>query len=320
MLTVKEAKKIPFEQMDEESKAYYFNLFKNYVVRKQIADNNKALSSIFSGNSKTSLPHDYAGSFNQFNSAFVGENLIQYLNYHEIHTDFLSSLSEDSFNAYLHELGNSFNRKMALICFSHRESERIPNRVEFPVMVAYANMQTMVLNHAKNHPNSRIVDVFEYAADQVRLKFAQKNGYKISDSRVLDERPNYKNLGKKHAPIWKSMLDYYMRGLKDYKVLEAIAFVRDNFIFTEEYMGKYDAAIERASHRASIALNDKRLDAEDAKNNNQITEKDYDYISSTWFANDVYFDVMEKTINSIFYKYLSDPIFEDKTPKQKTEN
>ena len=118
MLTTKEARKIPYEQLDEESKEYYYQLFKKYVVRKQIADNNKILSSLFASGGKRSMARNFSGNFNSFNSTFVGSDLIKHLNYHEIHTDYLSEMSEDRFNFHLHERGNDFYRKIALICFS----------------------------------------------------------------------------------------------------------------------------------------------------------------------------------------------------------
>ena len=47
MIDIKQAKKMPFEQLDEESQEYFYYMFKCYVVRKQIADTNNELISLF---------------------------------------------------------------------------------------------------------------------------------------------------------------------------------------------------------------------------------------------------------------------------------
>ena len=85
MLTIKEAKKIPFTELDAETKEYFYDIFKRYVVRKHIAERNKELSSLFSRRLRTTNPREYAGYFNELNSRFVNANLIRELDYDEIH-------------------------------------------------------------------------------------------------------------------------------------------------------------------------------------------------------------------------------------------
>ena len=171
MLTIKEAKKLPFEQLDDETVTYFYELFKKYVVRKQIADKNKELTSLFVRRLHTTNPRDFAACFNEFNSCFVGSNLIRELDYDEIHTTFLKDMSEDRFNAHINARGNTFDRKIALMCFSLRPSERIPNRVDFPVMLAYANMQTKVLELAAKNPKMPLRQLFEQASKEIEDAF-----------------------------------------------------------------------------------------------------------------------------------------------------
>ena len=175
MLTIKEAKKIPFEQLDDATKEFLYDLFKRYVVRKKIADTNKTLSSMFSRKFGPN-PRDYARCFNDFNSCFVSSDLIRNLTYDEIHTNFLKKMTEDQFNSFLERTGNSFDRKIALMCFSGRPSERIANRVTFPVMLAYANMQELVIEKMKElikekYPNIKLLKAQDgYVKDREKIK------------------------------------------------------------------------------------------------------------------------------------------------------
>ena len=214
MLTFKEIKKlkIPFEMLDEETKEYLYDCFKRYVVRKQIADTNKEMTSLFVSKFGNN-PREFSRAFNEFNSRFVGVNLIKQLSYEEIHTDFLKNLDEDAFNRYLSRFGNIFERKIALMCFSMRPSERIANRVEFPVMVAYANMQTRALERARKNPYKSLESIFSEVASEVRKEFSQTNGYSMNNSKIAEKREDYKALGKRAAFIWKEMLAFYKNGL-----------------------------------------------------------------------------------------------------------
>ena len=200
ILTIKEAKKIPFTELDAEKKEYFYDIFKKYVVRKHIAERNKELSSLFSRRLRTTNPREYAGYFNELNSRFVNANLIRELDYDEIHTNYLRDMSEDRFNYHLERTGNTFERKIALICFSGRPSERIANRVDFPVLVAYANMQDMVFELAERYPKMDMSQIFQMAASSVRAQFLKTYGKKINQTTIASTRTDYK--APASSPEW----------------------------------------------------------------------------------------------------------------------
>ena len=319
MLTTKEAKKIPFEQLDDESQNFFYEQFKRYIVRKQIADTNKELSAMFSSFLRTSDPRKYASCFNSFNSYFVSTNLIQQLDYDEIHTTFLRDMSEERFNAYLNRYGNTFDRKVALMCFSLRPSERIPNRVSFPVMQAYANMQTMVLELAAKNPRASLDDIFKHAAKTIRLEFFKTHGHSINDTEIATERTDYKSMGKKTAPIWQSMLELYKKRLYDLPALEAAAFVLDGFVFTEKDKKFLMPRIEDAQNKACSNLVDARafMEMQAEENPDTYNVADYDEVFSRTYAEEIYSDAVIPALHTLFNKYLSDPIFAPKETKEK---
>lgn len=316
MLTIKEAKKIPYTQLDEETKEYFYDIFKKYVVRKRIADNNKELSSLFARRLKTTNPKKFAGYFNDFNNRFVNANLISQLRGDEANTSYLRDLSEEAFNNYLKKTGRTFERKIGLICFSGRPSERIANRVEFPVLVAYANMQDRVLELALKNPNIDLPQIFQIAAKEVRLKFVKDNGKKINDTGIAEERTDYKSLGKKVAPVWKQMLEFYKKGLENIMVSEAANFVLENFIFTEKERREFIYFIEKAELELENDRNFMRTQADQMPQYYDVS--DYDEVMySKKYANSVFSNNLSQPINNIFDRILSDPIFAEKTPKQK---
>ena len=320
MLTIKEAKKIPYTELDEETKEYFYDIFKRYVVRKHIAERNKELSSLLSRRLKTTNPREFAGYFNDFNSRFVNATLIRELDYDEIHTNYLRDMSEDRFNYHLQRTGNTFERKIALICFSGRPSERIANRVEFPVLVAYANMQDMVFELAEKYPNMDISQIFQMAASAVRANFVKTHGKKINQTTIAEERTDYKSLGKKAAPVWKQMLEFYMKGLEDIRVLEASQFVYDNFLFTDEARKEYTKKLEPAMKKGSEQLQADRefMQRQADEMPDYYDVADYDEVMySKHYADDVYAGFMLEPMQAVFHKYLRDPIFEDKAPKEK---
>lgn len=319
MLTFKEIKsqKIPYESLDAETQEYVYDTFKRYVVRKQIADKNKELTALFASRYGHN-PREYARCFNEFNSMFVHSNLIRELDYDEIHTDYLRNMSEDRFNYHLSRTGNSFDRKIALICFSMRPSERIANRVDFPVMLAYANMQTIVLEMARQSRKTPLGTIFEDAAKIVRSDFKAANGYRINDSVVQAERTDYKALGRKAAPVWRDMLEFYKKHLKDIRAIEAAAFVRENFVFTQKEVEEFDRIYKFAIGKAHDDLVADRQGAEEYMEANPDTyiPADYDEVFSRAYAEDLYSRVMDGPISSILDAFLEDPIF---APKEKTE-
>jgi hypothetical protein len=88
-------------------------------------------------------------------------------------------MTEDQFNYFLERTGNSFDRKIALMCFSGRPSERIANRVSFPVMLAYANMQDIVVDNLTKAPRANLGRTFSDAARTVRTDFYKATGKKV---------------------------------------------------------------------------------------------------------------------------------------------
>lgn len=317
MLELKDARKLPYTELDEETKEYIYDLFKRYVVRRQITEQNKELTKLFShryGNN----PREYSACFNSFNSSFLNTNLIRELDYDEIHTDFLREMSEDRFNYQLAK-ARTFDRKMALICFSGRPSERMANRMEFPVMVAYANMQSLVLEMAKSNPRVSFDYIFEEARKKIRYDFYQTNGYKINQSNVLPERVDYKSIGKKCAKLWKEMLEFYMTGLKEVKTSEAVAFIAENFIFTDRIYQDYNDSLAVATKKGENSLESQRAVMEEQKERfpESYDVADYEEVMfSQNYENETIMEYIRDVMFSIFHEYLEDPIFAPKAPKE----
>lgn len=157
--------KLGFSNVDFEDQKSIFYQFQRYVVRKSIADNNAELSSIFKSQG------DYSTCFNYFNSAFVGNyNMLNLLRDGEL--DSLPNMSNASFESLLNNA--RFDRQIALICYSLRNNERIPNRVDYPVLIAYANMQDRVLKYYNN--GESIFDAMKIAGEETRDEFFKKYG------------------------------------------------------------------------------------------------------------------------------------------------
>lgn len=159
------ASKTEFSKLSfDDQKSLYYQ-FQRYAVRKEIADNNALLSSIFK------KVGDYSSYFNAFNSAFIGNhNMIDLLYDGEL--DSLPYMSNASFES---KLSNAkFERQIALICYSLRNNERIPNRVDFPVLIAYANMQNRVLKYYRQ--GVRVIDAIDRAGQETREEFLNKYG------------------------------------------------------------------------------------------------------------------------------------------------
>lgn len=320
MLTIKEAKKIPFEQLDEETKEFLYDLFKRYVVRKKIADTNKTLTSIFS--KRVGLnPREYARCFNEFNSSFVSTDLIRCLSYDEIHTSFLRKMTEDQFNYFLERTGNSFDRKIALMCFSGRPSERIANRVSFPVMLAYANMQDIVVDALSKDPKASYSRTFLDAAKTVRTDFFKATGKRINDTVIASERTDYKALGKKCAPIWKQMLEFYKAGLVNLEPLEAANFVRENFVFLSSDISQFDAVIADAMTDAMIEVEkDQQFQMQFMEENpDEYIPADVDEVYSKKYVEDVYFAKLKPSLDAVFDRHLLDPIYFEADAKKKIQ-
>ena len=312
MLILKDAKKTPYVELDEQTKEHVYDLFKRYVVRKQISDQNTELSRLFSsiyGKDGRSI----STCFNEFNGAFLGSNLISYLNYDECQTTFLKDMSKEAFNSYLMRAG-SFDRQMALIVYSMRSSERIPNRLEFPVLVAYANMQSMVLEEAKHRKGESLTRIFQRVSRVIRNEFYEEHGYELNLSRILPESFDHDRAGKHGAGLWKQMMDYYMAGLKTIKTSEAVAFIVENFIFTKKAYKGYEENMSDALERA-----DRSVERQREIMSQQIEEfpdsyniADYDEVYSTSAMSEAEDEAIRSAMFSIFHEYLSDPIYSPK--------
>ncbi len=320
MLTIKEAKKIPFEQLDDETKEFLYDLFKRYVVRKKISDTNKTLTSLFAKRLGQN-PREYAKCFNEFNSRFVGSDLIRFLTYDEIHTSFLKKMTEEQFNYFLERTGNSFDRKIALMCFSGRPSERIANRVSFPVMLAYANMQDMVVEALEKDAKVSISRVIEESARQVRGEFKTTTGMKINDTEIAKTRTDYKSVGKKCAPIWKQMLEFYKKGVEKFEPFEAVNFVRENFVFTTRGINQFDAEIRAAILNASRSIEQSQLFMLDymEEHPDDYIPADTDEVFSNEYITSTYFENLSPTMNSVFERYLLNPIYFEADVKKKEQ-
>ncbi len=316
MLTISEAKKIPYSQVDSETEAYLYDMFRRYVVRKQIADNNNMLKSVFAKKLRTSNPRDFSNCYNHFNSAFVNANLIGQLSYDEASTDFLRSLSEDEFNRHLNSPHNSFERKIALICYSGRASERIANRAEFSVMVAYANMQQKVMEYVKKFPQKSLTQIISIAAEEVRTEHKTTTGIKINDTSVAEKRTDYKSLAKKAAPVWQSMLASFLVDLDAGGSLDVESFMRQYFIFTKADKQPFDEMCEEAKSRADVSLKKEQgsATARKIRFNSYYDVSDYDEVFSPGYATEVYNDELKIEAKKIFNKYIEDLNF---TPKEK---
>lgn len=318
MLTIKEARKIPFAELDEETKEFIYDLFKKYVVRKKIADTNKTLTALFSKRFGQN-PREYARCFNEFNSCFVSSDLIRCLTYDEIHTSFLKKMTEDQFNYFLERTGNSFDRKIALMCFSGRPSERIANRVSFPVMLAYANMQDIVVDNLTKDPRANLSRTFSDAARTVRTDFYKATGKKINETKVAKERTDYKAVGKKCAPIWKQMIEFYRTRLEDLEPLEAASFVRENFVFTTNEIKQFDEVSEKVLFEAAAEVESDRKFLNDfmEENPDDYIPADVDEAYSRLYVEEVYFSKLKPLMDSVFDRHLLDPIFFEAEAKKK---
>jgi hypothetical protein len=221
----------------------------------------------------------------------------------------------------LQRTGNSFDRKVALMCFSMRPSERIANRVTFPVMLAYANMQDLVIEKMQSDPKMNLNRVFAESAKQVRTDFFRATGKKINDTDIASERTDYKSLGKKCAPIWKQMLEFYKAGLENVEPLEAANFVRENFIFTTKGRTQFDEIIGNAILDASKEVeNNQQFFTQFMEDNpDDYIPADVDEAVSKKYIEEIYFSKLQAPLESVFDRHLLDPIYLEAGAKKKEQ-
>ncbi len=319
MLTIKEikSKKTPYNQLDNETKDHLYDLFRRYVVRKQISDTNKELTSLFKQRYGLN-PRAFSMSFSEFNSAFVNASLIRELSYDEIHTTYLSKMSEDQFNYHLNQKGNPFERKIALICFSMRPSERIANRLDFPVMVAYADMQTKVLEKAKKHPNKPLNEIFIQTSREIHSEYLKQHGEPINKSKIAETRTDYKSLGKKCAPVWNEMLQSYQAAVDECDPRYVSEYVRTVFAFTDRQLTAYDEKINPLKSKAASELYQDKLWAEQQMEEHPSTyiPADCDEMFSTAHELEVYKSILSDPLKAVLGDYLKDPIFVQEEKKK----
>ena len=152
------------------------------------------------------------------------------------------------------------------------------------------------------------------------INFMKTYGKKINQTTIANVRTDYKSLGKKAAPVWKQMLEFYMNGLKDIRVLEASSFVLENFLFTDqaknEFMEKIEPAMKKGAEQLQADREFMQNQAEEMPDYYDVA--DYDEVMySKYYADEVYAGFMQEPMQAVFHKYLRDPIFEDKAPKEK---
>ena len=308
MLTLSDAKKIPYSQVDTETEMYLYDMFRRYIVRKQIAENNKILKSVFARKLRTNNPRDFSNAYNNFNSAFIGCNLINQLSYDEWGTDFLKKMTEDRFNYHLNMPHNSFERKIALICYSSRASERIANRADFSVMVAYANMQSKVIEYVKKYPNKSLANIINLAAGEVRLAHERETGLQINQTQIAEKRTDYKSFAKKAIPLWHEMLQSFQRDLDASLDFDVYEFLINYFVFFDADKEALKAEYQEALKTAAVQVEKERnlLISQKIRFNSYYDVSDYDETFSPVYQERAVNEAMKLVAARIFKNYIDE--------------
>lgn len=247
MININDIVKKEFIDLSKEEREFVHKLFLKYYVRREIAEQNKQLSKIFSTQNNSS--QSIATFFNYFNSSFLNCNLISCLSEQEASTYYLSNLSNDEFN-WLVNNANSFNRQMALVCFSLRDHERIPNRVDLKTMIAYANMQNLAIKNIESGTYKSIYDAITNAAQTIRHEFKQKYGHSLNDNRAKETCENYKAPGKKVSTIFLKMLSQLQHEIEAMPTYEAQKLIETLFTPTNLSMHNLKKAVAVAPIKA----------------------------------------------------------------------
>ena len=240
MININDIVKKEFIDLSKEEREFVHKLFLKYYVRREIAEQNKQLSKIFSMQNNSS--QSIATFFNFFNSSFLNCNLISCLSEQEASTYYLTNLSNDEFN-WLVNNANSFNRQMALVCFSLRDHERIPNRVDLKTMIAYANMQNLAIKNIESGTYKSIYDAITNAAQTIRHEFKQKYGHSLNDNRAKETCENYKAPGKKVSTIFLKMLSQLQNEIEAMPTHEAQKLIETLFTPTDLSMQNLKKAV-----------------------------------------------------------------------------
>ncbi len=240
MININDIVKKEFIDLSKEEREFVHKLFLKYYVRREIAEQNKQLSKIFSMQNNSS--QSIATFFNFFNSSFLNCNLISCLSEQEASTYYLTNLSNDEFN-WLVNNASSFNRQMALVCFSMRDHERIPNRVDLKTMIAYANMQNLAIKNIESGTYKSIYDAITNAAQTIRHEFKQKYGHSLNDNRAKETCENYKAPGKKVSTIFLKMLSQLQNEIEAMPTHEAQKLIETLFTPTDLSMQNLKKAV-----------------------------------------------------------------------------
>ncbi len=272
---INSALKKKYTELSKEEQQYVYSTFMRYIVRKEVAEQNTVLSSYFSnGNANARVISNY---FNFFNSSFANCNLISQLDYREVNTDYLRELSDESFNRLITQAG-SFSRQAALICFSQRNHERIPNRVSYEVLVAYANMQYRTIQNIESKKFSNIYDAMTNAAKITRQEFELQFGHRINDTRALSECKDYKRPGKKTSMVWNNMTEHYSEAIETMTGDQAIDYLKKYFAPTLKMQTGLNASAEASKRVTTSTLKsrfEQMLDAMHIKEGDQLTFDSY---------------------------------------------
>lgn len=247
MININDIVKKEFIDLSKEEREFVHKLFLKYYVRREIAEQNKQLSKIFSMQNNSS--QSIATFFNFFNSSFLNCNLISCLSEQEASTYYLTNLSNDEFN-WLVNNASSFNRQMALVCFSMRDHERIPNRVDLKTMIAYANMQNLAIKNIESGTYKSIYDAITNAAQTIRHEFKQKYGHSLNDNRAKETCENYKAPGKKVSTIFLKMLSQLQNEIEAMPTHEAQKLIETLFTPTDLSMQNLKKAVAVAPIKA----------------------------------------------------------------------
>ena len=247
MININDIVKKEFIDLSKEEREFVHKLFLKYYVRREIVEQNKKLSKIFSMQNNSS--QSIATFFNFFNSSFLNCNLISCLSEQEASTYYLTNLSNDEFN-WLVNNASSFNRQMALVCFSMRDHERIPNRVDLKTMIAYANMQNLAIKNIESGTYKSIYDAITNAAQTIRHEFKQKYGHSLNDNRAKETCENYKAPGKKVSTIFLKMLSQLQNEIEAMPTHEAQKLIETLFTPTDLSMQNLKKAVAVAPIKA----------------------------------------------------------------------
>lgn len=295
---INSALKRGYSGLTKEEKQYVFGEYMRYQVRKQIADQNSTLSSYFAQQAPNQNNRSVAISegFKFFNSNFVCDfsdsninNLITFLTNAESSTDYLYELSEAGFNSVLKN-AESFRRQGALVCFSRRPNESLPNRLAYNELVAYANIQQATINNIISGKFRNIYACITNATTAEKAAYRQKFGKSASSARMLPECSVYKStVGKKTAQLWNSMIDHYTTKMQDMSGEDAIKYLYKLTPQTQKSLSEVQRMIEATDAKAKANLKTRYeviLDALNIKEGDQITFDaaanlaDYDEIKS----------------------------------------